>query len=191
MMRVLFLVVLAAACGPLVTATRPTPASSPPLEVTWTMRREAERLRIDYTVHNHTDQRVVLVDQLRDNSARTDLAIVQVAGQVGTVAFVLGYVAPEPGVKVYRERRPIARVLDANASARGTTYAPWPLRAHHNFSPPTLALPPGLDRAVLQIGYVADGDLDSEVLAGETVQVPTWAALHAQKWLASAPAALP
>ena len=130
------LLVFAAACGtvaqtppppvPTVAATsRPMP---PPLEVTWSMKLDGGRLRIDYTVHNRTNELIVLVDRLRDNSEPTDLAIIRESGRPNTVAFTLAYVPQDRRVKT-RERRPFARMLEARSSTTGTAYARWPLRS--------------------------------------------------------------
>jgi hypothetical protein len=149
------------------------------------MKIDGDRLRIDYTVHNRTNDRIVLVDRLRDNSRPTDLAIVRESDRPSTVAFTLAYVPQDRRVHT-RERRPFARILEARSSTTGTAYARWPLRSHHNFSTPLEELPPGMQTAMLEIGYV-DGAtvIERDKLEGELHDVPDWRAVHFQKIIRS------
>lgn len=157
-------------------------APAQPVEVVWSIAREHDRLRIDYTVTNHTDATLVLCDRMRSTKGPVDLAVVAPSGSDGVVAFTLAFVRPVGGVIVEVQPRPIAHPLDAHQSTSGTAYVALPLAPYHPIYDPPYELPRDATRAVLEIGYV-DGTapLETERLRAQRYQVPGWAALHAQQ----------
>jgi len=194
--RALACLVIAACSAPVTTATPTTPTTPAPpdaavpadarpvlpVEVTWTLTRERDRLRIDYTVTNHGDLAIVLCDHLRDTKGPIDLAVVQPSDLPGVVAFTLAFVPPVPRVIVEKQPRPIAHPLAAKGTASGTAYVAWPLAVYHPIYDPPLELPRDANRAVLEIGYVdATAPLETEKLRAQTYEVPGWAALHDQQ----------
>ena len=156
------------------------PAS--PLEVTWAPTRTGKRIRIDYTIRNHSDQTFVLCDQMRDTKGATDLAVVRPSGTDGIVAFTLAFVPPDDKIIIEKQPRPIAHSLAPNETATGIAYVDLPIHPQHPLYEPTYTIPRGIQRAVLEIGYVDNTrPLETEKLRGQSYEVPDWAALHSQK----------
>jgi hypothetical protein len=190
MTRALACLVIAACSAPATTPTAPTPPTpdaalakpASPVEVTWSITRERERLRIDYKVTNHLDTAIVLCDRMRDTKGPVDLAVVQPSDIDGVVALTLAFVPPVPRVILERQPRPIAHPLAAKETASGTAYVAWPLAVYHPLYDPPLELPRDANRVVLEVGYV-DGasPLETEKLRAQSYEVPGWAALHHQQ----------
>ena len=129
-------------------------SSAGTLELTWTMKRDGKRLRIDYTIRNGTAKRVVIVDQLPVESAiDRNAIIVKNADLPKTIAFVRALVKTDDDV--LELPFPEGRILAAGATLKGTAFTTWPLRSWHNFGelPPLKA---GATQAVLDIGYIEE-----------------------------------
>lgn len=129
-------------------------SSAGKLEMTWTMKRDGKRLRIDYTVRNGTAARVVLVDQLPvENVIDRNAIIVKNADAPNTIAFVRALVKTDDDP--LELPFPEGRILAAGATLKGTAYTAWPLRSWHNFGD-LPALKTGATQAVLDIGYIEE-----------------------------------
>lgn len=129
---------------------------SEPVTVDLQVSRSDRGLKLSYTVHNHSAEKVYLLDQmvaLRGGAyvAQPDGIVVQ-AGGAGTVDFVRGYV--DPGHPVQVQYPPAARGLEPGKSLTGSAEVAWPLHAQHPYGrlPP---LPAGAKSATLRIGYVS------------------------------------
>ena len=184
-----FVAVAILACGGIEADSKP--AKSQPdktkaekkmtLQLTWSMKLESSRLRIDYTVKNETKSRVLIVDKLLVQDAPSaDAVVVQNGTQPNTVAFTRAHV--KTNAKMYITPFPTGAVLEPGATASGTAYAAWPLVAWHNFAP-IPDLKPGATKAVFELGYVDDpnAQLQDVKLASGVVQTITH--IGAQKLL--------
>lgn len=142
------------------------------IHLTWSMTLEEKRVRIDYEVANDGEVSVQLVDRLLwQRDANPDIIIVRNSSLPGTVALTRAYVMTKTAM--IHTPFPTVRILDPGASHRDRAYAPWPLRAWHNFAPST-PLAPNPTSAVLEIGYI---DSASSVL--EALELPSGVAYTA------------
>ena len=129
-----------------------TKAKKMTLDLTWSMKLDEKRLRIDYKVTNNTKASVQVVDGLIwQNAVNVDVIIVRNDTQSKTLAFTRALVRTNE--KMMHTPMPTARELAAGASMEGHAFVAWPPFAWHNFSKVD-ALVPGATHAVLEIGYV-------------------------------------
>jgi hypothetical protein len=165
------------------------PQAPSPIALDWDLTRAGNELHLHYTVHNESDQWVVLLDRLLFGEARPafDRVIVRDGDSPGVVSLVRGDVGPPPGVGVQVYERPAVRALAPGKRVSGDAVVALPVTAWHNYVTawPLTGTP---TRAYLEIGYlVGDPLLDDATLdAGTAVElVSRGAAILEQRFVRS------
>ncbi len=170
-MRVAFALALLGAAGsgcsgspaPAMDKERPMPQDVAIAELDWSLTalRDPARLRIAYTVHNRSSERLYLCDQLavveRNHFVPAPTAILVMNGErPGQVRLIRGEaVVDKPSTLNFR---PGGRAVDPGQSASGEAEVPLPLKAWHNYGylTPLRGRP---ETAVLEVAYaVGEGE---------------------------------
>lgn len=125
------------------------------LEVAWSLAHEATRVIIDYTVTSCSRVPLQVVDSLFwGSSVAPDVIVVRNDAAIDTVAFTRAYVPTSAKLYVHPPG-PTFVELAPGASMIRRAFAPWPLRAWHNFDR-VEELHEKRAYATLEIGYIAD-----------------------------------
>ena len=125
------------------------------LEVAWSLAHEATRVIIDYTVTSCSRVPLQVVDSLFwGNAVAPEVIVVRNDVAPGTVAFTRAYV-PTAAKLYVQPPGPTFVELAPGASITRRAFAPWPLRAWHNFDR-VEELRGERAYATLEIGYIAD-----------------------------------
>jgi hypothetical protein len=122
------------------------------LELSWSVQRLADRMQIDYVLHNRGDAGVWVLDTLVEAGRALPEAVVVRSGPASTVLFTKGYVEPPDYIKFESPPLPAARHLPAGRSIAGRAWVNLPLRAWSNVTP-VPPLEPSSAYAILEVGY--------------------------------------
>jgi hypothetical protein len=137
---------------PPTTSTHALPPDT--VTLTWSMARDTDRLRIDYTIENRSDAPIFVADRLRAfHGGKVALArermIVVPSDTPARVRLVRGVVHADEGF----DHAPGVVQLEPGAIHRGSASLVLPLRGWHNYAEsPTLDVTP--IEAILEIAYL-------------------------------------
>jgi len=115
------------------------------------------KLLIKYTLHNQSQERIYVLDQLVASYAEglrilPNAVIVRNGDQAETVKFIRGYIHPtQPVIFILA---PAVRALDPGARLQGGAEVPLPLVAWQPIGRPKPLKKP-ISKMVLEIGYVS------------------------------------
>lgn len=174
--------------------SKPTTANKPskqmtPLSLTWSMKVDGARLRIDYTVTNTSKQPVLIVDQLMwDGAPNPDVIIVRNDTRPQTIAFTRAHLPTAE--KLLHTHVPTGRSLAPGAALTGHSLSAWPPFAWHNFSTVD-PLAPDATHAILELGYIDRPDATLQTVPTKQGTVTTLSHLGSQKLVRSDALPLP
>src|SRR5262245_44204989 len=112
---------------------------SEPIVVAWHLTREADgkSLRVDYTVENHSDASVWVLEQMvttpRDGLVvMPERVIVRPGPDAATASFVVGF-SEQLGHAVEVQPAPVPRALAPGGQLTGVKHVPLPLASWHPY----------------------------------------------------------